>query len=152
MEEIIEWLTTNLTAEKFAVFGQFILSGGVLTWVATIYNKFKTQQVQTPKDIATSVESKIKGAIEEALKPMQTQIDKVVENEKVIAESIALLSSDDAASKLALIQNISKIDNVDVQIVEIAKEAAVEEAKKEAELQTKVEEALEELEKPVEYL
>jgi hypothetical protein len=152
MEEIIEWLTTNLTAEKFAVFMQFLLSGGVMTWGATVYNKFKTQQVQTPKDIAASVENKIKGAVEEALKPVQTQIDKVVQNEKVIAESIALLSSDDAASKLALIQNISKIENLDVQVIEAVTEAVTEEVQKEAELQTKVEEALEELEKPVEYL
>lgn len=152
MDEIIEWLTTNLTAEKLAVFGQFLVSGGVLTWVATIYNKFKVQQVQTPKDIASSVESKIKGAVEEALKPMQSQIDKVVHNEKIIAESVALLASDDATSKLALVQNISKIDNVDKVVIEVAKESVMEDVKQEAELQEKVEEALEQLEKPVEYL
>jgi hypothetical protein len=152
MNEIIEWITTNLTTEKVAVFGQFLVSGGALTWAVSIYNKFKTQAIKTPADIQASVESKIQSAVEGALKPLNAKIDKVVANEKVVAESIALLANNDTKSKLALLENISKIEVVDKVLIEDVKTAVVEEIKQEAIQEQKVEEALKELEKPVEYL
>jgi hypothetical protein len=152
MNEIIEWITTNLTTEKVAVFGQFLVSGGALTWAVGIYNKFKTQAIKTPADIQASVESKIKSAVEGALKPLNAKIDKVVANEKVVAESIALLANNDTKSKLALLENISKIEVVNKVLIEDVKTAVVEEIKQEAIQEQKVEEALKELEKPVEYL
>ena len=152
MNEIIEWFTTNMTAEKFALFGQFLVSGGALTWAVGIYNKFKTQSITTPQQIQASVEAKIGAAVDTALKPLSAKIDKVVQNEKVVAESIALLANNDAKSKLALLENITKIEVVDKAVVESVKTAVVEEIKQQAEQVEKVEEALKELETPVKYL
>lgn len=151
MEEVIQWLTENLTAEKLAIFGQFLVSGGALTWAVGIYNKFKTQAVQTPKSISTEVNANIKQSLAGSIDPLKEQMEQLKAQNKVLAESLALLASNTPESRLALLNNISKIDNTST-IVEQATQAVSDEIAAEKEQEQKIEEAIAELEKPVEFL
>jgi hypothetical protein len=143
MEEIIVWLEENI---NLAV--QFLLSGGLFTWVAALYSKFKSQTIKTPESIAAAVESKIKSTVDSSLK---SQLDKVMDSQKVLAESMVLLSQNDGQAKLALIENMKKL-NVDTAILQEAEKIVKEEIVEETKQQEAVEEAIEELEKPVEFL
>jgi hypothetical protein len=155
MDEIIAWLTENMSAEKVAIAGQFLVSGGALTWAVGIYNKFKKQRVQTPNEIAGKVDSQVKTSVKESLSgslnPLKAELDQIKAQNKVLAESMALLASNTPESRLALLTNISKIESAS-EIVIQATEDVKNEIKEEAEQEKKVDEAIAELEKPVEFL
>lgn len=155
MEEVIAWLTENLSAEKIALFAQFLVSGGALTWAVGIYNKFKTQTVKTPEQISTQVNASVKTSVKESLQnslnPLKEQVEQIKAQNKVLAESLALLASNTPESRIALLNNISKIDSNN-EIVEQATQAVEQEIKAEAEQEKKVEDAIAALEKPVEFL
>jgi hypothetical protein len=143
MEEIIVWLEQNI---NLAV--QFLLSGGLFTWVAALYSKFKNQSIKTPESIASAVESQIKSSVDLSLK---SQLGKVMDSQKVLAESMILLSQNDAEAKLALIENMKKLE-INSQVISEAEQVIKEQIVEEIKQQEKVEEAIEELEKPVEFL
>jgi hypothetical protein len=155
MEEIISWLTENVTTEKVAVFGQFLVSGGALTWAVGIYNKFKTQSITTPTQIAGKVDTQVKESVKlsliNSLDPLKAQMEQIKAQNKVLAESLALLASGTPESRLALLKNIAKIDDTSA-IVTQATQAVQTEIKEEAIQEQKVDEAIKELEKPVEFL
>jgi hypothetical protein len=155
MEEVILWLTENLSAEKIAIFAQFLVSGGALTWAVGIYSKFKTQSVKTPEQISTQVNASVKTSVKESLQnslnPIKDQVEQIKAQNKVLAESLALLASNTPESRIALLNNISKIDSNNA-IVEQATHAVEQEIKAEEEQEKKVEEAIAELERPVEFL
>jgi hypothetical protein len=143
MEEIIVWLEQNI---NLAV--QFLLSGGLFTWVAALYSKFKTQSIKTPESIAAAVETQIKSSVDTSLK---SQLGKVMDSQKVLAESMVLLSQNDSEAKLALIENMKKLA-IDSKILDEAEQVIKEEMVEQVKQQEAVEEAIEELEKPVEFL
>jgi hypothetical protein len=155
MDEIIAWLTENASAERIALTGQFLVSGGALTWAVGIYNKFKKQTVKTPDEIAGKVDAQVKSSIKESLSgsltPLKTELDQIKAQNKVLAESMALLASGTPESRLALLTNISKVENTSAIVAE-ATQSVTEEIKKEEEQEKKVDEAIAELEKPVEFL
>jgi hypothetical protein len=155
MDEIIAWITENASAEKIALLGQFLVSGGALTWAVGIYNKFKTQSIKTPEQISTQVNANIKASIKESLtgtlNPLKAELDQIKAQNKVLAESFALLASGTPESRLALLNNIGKIETTSA-IVTQATEAVKTEIKEEEAKEQAVEEAIKELEKPVEFL
>jgi hypothetical protein len=155
MDEIITWLTENITTEKVAVFGQFIVSGGALTWAVGIYNKFKNQSIKTPELIAGKVDTQVKESVKlsltNSLDPLKAQMEQIKAQNKVLAESLALLASGTPESRLALLQNIAKIETTSAIVTE-ATQAVQDEIKEEAIAEQKIDEAIEELEKPVEFL
>ena len=152
MDEIIAWFTENLSAERVSLGVQFLMSGGALTWLATVVNRFKNTAIKQPDDIAKAVEQQIKTTVkttqEASLKMLESKIDMLNESNKILAESIVLLQSDDPNARLALIENVSKIENIDQQLVQDAKDEVVEVIKEEEEKQEKIDELIEELEKP----
>jgi len=151
MEEVIQWLTENLSAEKLAIFGQFLVSGGALTWAVTIYNRFKTQTVQTPKNISNEVNANIKQSLTGSINPLREQLEQIKAQNKVLAESLALLASNTPESRLALLSNISKIDGTS-SIVAEATESVNKEIEQEKEHVKKIDDAIAVLETPVEFL
>jgi predicted PurR-regulated permease PerM len=151
MEEVIQWLTENLSAEKLAIFGQFLVSGGALTWAVTIYNRFKTQTVQTPKNISNEVNANIKQSLTGSINPLKEQLEQIKAQNKVLAESLALLASNTPESRLALLSNISKIDGTS-SIVAEATESVNKEIEQEKEHVKKIDDAIAVLETPVEFL
>jgi hypothetical protein len=156
MDEILQWFTENVNAEKIALFGQFIVSGGALTWAVGIYNKFKTQSVTTPKEIASRVDGTVKDAVKttitESLKSYENKLSTITQNEKILAECLVLLSQNDPQAKLALINNITKIANIDTNILEAAKQEVAEEIKTEAVKEEAKQEVVQALEEPVKFL
>jgi len=151
MEEVIQWLTENLSAEKLAIFGQFLVSGGALTWAVTIYNRFKTQTVQTPKNISNEVNANIKQSLTGSIDPLKLQLEQIKAQNKVLAESLALLASNTPESRLALLNNISKVDGTS-SIVAEATESVNKEIEQEKEHVKKIDDAIAVLETPVEFL
>jgi hypothetical protein len=155
MEEVVAWLTENLSAEKIAIFGQFLVSGGALTWAVGIYNKFKTQSVKTPQSIANEVNATVKSSVKESLdssvNPLKKEMETLQAQNKVLAESIALLASNTPESRLALLNNITKIENTS-PIIAQATQAVNDEIEQEKIQEEKIDEAIAELEKPVEFL
>jgi len=125
-----------------------LLSGGLFTWVAALYSKFKTQSIKTPESIAAAVETQIKSSVDTSLK---SQLGKVMDSQKVLAESMVLLSQNDSEAKLALIENMKKLA-IDSKILDEAEQVIKEEMVEQVKQQEAVEEAIEELEKPVEFL
>jgi translation initiation factor 2B subunit (eIF-2B alpha/beta/delta family) len=143
MQEIILWLEEN-----FNLAIQFLMSGGLFTWVAALYSKFKTQAVETPKSIALSVKSQIETAVKSSI---NTQLEKLMDSQKTLAESMVLLSQNDAAAKLALIENMKKL-KLDTTVLEQAEQVVKQAINEVIEKKENIEQAIKTLEEPIKFL
>jgi len=150
MDDLLKNFIENFNVESLAAVGQFVVSGGAITWAVGIYNKFKSQAVQTPKQISEQVNNTVKTSVMESLKntlkPIEEKLAVINNNEKIIAESLALLATGDAESKLALIQNISKIKEINAEIMVEATTTIQEQVAEEVKKEEVVQEAIEKLE------
>lgn len=107
--------------------------GTALTVVASKFLKYK----KTANDIVKDVEKKVIPVIENSISKFKAEVvDELTKDFKVIAESLALSVNSDSKSKLALVENISKIGiskEVKEEVVKIIEEEvhAKEEQKQE---------------------
>lgn len=114
------------------------LSGGfgvALTIVANKLLKYK----KSAHDIAKEVEDKVVPVVEEVVDKIKVEIiDELTKDFKVLAESVALSVANNPESKLAIVENVSKIGiskEVKKEVVKVIEEEvqAKEEQKKEIE-------------------
>lgn len=114
------------------------LSGGFGVALTVIANKMLKYK-KSANDIAKEVEDKIVPVVEKVVGKLKTEIiEEVTKDFKVLAESMALSVSNNPESKLAIIENISKIGiskEVKTEVVKVIEEEiqAKEEQKKEIE-------------------
>lgn len=113
---------------------------------ATAPTEIKTElMAKLPKEIDTSVSSAVKLSLEKHLAGISAKITQIEEGQRIIAESLLLASSSDSASKLALVENISKINNINAVVVEGIKEEIHEEIKHEETVEEAKQDLLEEI-------
>jgi hypothetical protein len=130
---------------------------GIGTWLSSKFvqlSKFKATaptEIKTelmaklPSEIDASVNKSIKANLDKHFATLDAKIGKIEDGQRIIAESLLLASSGDSASKLALVENISKINNINNDIVESVKEEIHEEIKHEETLHKEKVELLEEI-------
>ena len=105
-----------------------ILSSGFGTALVIVATKFLHYK-KSVKDTVNEVNSKLVPQIEEMMKNLKIEvIDEMKADFKVIAESIALSTSDTSTSKIGVIENVSKI-GVSKQVQEQAIKVVEEEVK-----------------------
>ena len=113
-----------------------MLSGGFGVALTVIANKLLKYK-KSAHDIAKEVENKVLPAVEKVVNEIKTEmIEEITKDFKVIAESMALSVSNNPESKLAIVENISKIGiskEIKNEVVKIIEEEvqAKEEQKKE---------------------
>jgi hypothetical protein len=146
MNTIIEFFE-SLNFEGFLSLFNTTAFVGIGTWLsarfvqlskfkATAPTEIKTElMAKLPKEIDASVSKSVKASLDKHFSSIDTKIGKIEEGQRIIAESLLLASSGDSASKLALVENISKIHNINNEIVESVKEEIYEEIKHEETLQ-----------------
>ena len=122
-----------------------ILSSGFGTALVIVATKFLHYK-KSVKDTVSEVNAKLVPQIEEMMKNLKIEvIDEMKADFKVIAESIALSTSDTSSSKIGVIENVSKI-GVSKQVQEKAIKVVEEEVKAKEEKKEELNQVVKKLE------
>jgi hypothetical protein len=137
MDEIMNWFAT-FDFEKFTVLMTWLASSGILTWAGIIWSKYRKYKALTPTEIKDDimseltplVENKIDEvitiAVDKALSPILEYLKNIEAIAKVQVESLVLSNSTDPQSKLALIENVSKVKGIKTVVIEKVKQEVKE--------------------------
>jgi|LSQX01.1.fsa_nt_gb hypothetical protein len=162
MDEIMNWFAT-FDFEKFTVLMTWLASSGILTWAGIIWSKYRKYKALTPTEIKDDimseltplVESKIDEvitiAVDKALSPILEYLKNIEAIAKVQVESLVLSNSTDPQSKLALIENVSKVKGIKTVVIEKVKEEVKEFVAEQAAKEERKEQAIAEIENAVDY-
>lgn len=120
--------------------------GTALIFVARRFLKYK----KSVEEVATKTEEKVNDVLVPTVKELGAEIkveilDELRADVKILAESMALLTNNDPNSKIAIINNVSKI-GASKEVVEIATTNVEEEVKAEEEHQEAIKETIQALE------
>lgn len=130
-----------------------VMAGGFGTALTIIFSKFVKYKMEVTK-IVSSLEDKLSKEMKDVVVPAIQKsheefksevVDSLRNDLKVVAESIALSANNDASSRLAMIENISKI-GISEEVKEQAVAQVYEETAKEEEHQEQIQATIEHLE------
>ena len=162
MDEIMNWFAT-FDFEKFTVLMTWLASSGILTWAGIVWSKYRKYKALTPTEIKDDIVSELTPlienkidevitiAVDKALSPILEYLKNIETIAKVQVESLVLSNSNDPQSKLALIENVSKVKGIKTIVIEKVKEEVKKFVAEQAAKEERKEQAIADIEQSVDY-